>query len=72
MSTGSRLEETGERAGYPPVALVVTGAGPVAPANRQEAVADLSVETWGGRWCPRGAGVIDHGRGPSPRAATSG
>ncbi|MFF2146255.1 replication-relaxation family protein [Kitasatospora sp. NPDC058190] len=39
------------RAGYPPVALVVTDAGPVAPANRQEAVAELSAEVWGGRWC---------------------
>ncbi|WP_380282520.1 hypothetical protein [Kitasatospora purpeofusca] len=38
------------RPGYPPVALVVTGAGPVALANRQEAVADLSVEVWGGQW----------------------
>ncbi|MGW2376575.1 replication-relaxation family protein [Kitasatospora sp. NPDC001683] len=39
------------RAGYPPVALVVTDAGPVALANRQEAVAELSAEVWGGRWC---------------------
>ncbi|MFE7529365.1 replication-relaxation family protein [Kitasatospora sp. NPDC057542] len=36
------------RPGYPPVALVVTGAGPVALANRQEAVADLSAECWRG------------------------
>ncbi|MBP0454053.1 replication-relaxation family protein [Kitasatospora sp. RG8] len=39
------------RAGYPPVALVVTGAGPVALANRQENVAKLSAEVWGGQWC---------------------
>ncbi|MFB7669320.1 hypothetical protein ACFC1R_36320 [Kitasatospora sp. NPDC056138] len=38
------------RAGYPPVVLVVTDAGPVALANRQEAVADLSAEVWGGSW----------------------
>ncbi|MFI9276051.1 hypothetical protein ACIGXM_36020 [Kitasatospora sp. NPDC052896] len=37
------------RAGYPPVALVVTDAGPVALANRQEAVAELSAECWGGQ-----------------------
>ncbi|MGA5823927.1 replication-relaxation family protein [Kitasatospora sp. NPDC094028] len=41
---------TDAQAGYPLVALVVTGAGPVALANRQQAVADLSAETWGGRW----------------------
>ncbi|MEU4863018.1 hypothetical protein ACIG0C_35645 [Kitasatospora aureofaciens] len=39
------------RAGYPPVALVVTDAGPVALANRQQAVADLSADCWRGRWC---------------------
>ncbi|MFJ3221596.1 replication-relaxation family protein [Kitasatospora sp. NPDC086801] len=39
------------RAGYPPVALVVTDAGPLALANRQRAVADLSVDCWRGRWC---------------------
>ncbi|WP_030558207.1 hypothetical protein [Kitasatospora aureofaciens] len=39
------------RAGYPPVALVVTDAGPVALANRQEAVGELSAECWRGRWC---------------------
>ncbi|MET8631120.1 replication-relaxation family protein [Kitasatospora sp. NPDC004669] len=38
------------RAGYPPVALVVTDAGPVALANRQQAVADLSADCWRGRW----------------------
>ncbi|WP_344469056.1 replication-relaxation family protein [Kitasatospora kazusensis] len=38
------------RAGYPPVALVVTGAGPVALANRQDAVADLAGDAWGGSW----------------------
>ncbi|MER7584348.1 replication-relaxation family protein [Kitasatospora sp. NPDC097691] len=38
------------RAGYPPVALVVTGVGPVALAGRQAAVADLSAEIWGGQW----------------------
>ncbi|MEU8927435.1 hypothetical protein AB0D10_42085 [Kitasatospora sp. NPDC048545] len=38
------------RAGYPPVALVVTDAGPVALASRQEAVADLSAEVWRGSW----------------------
>lgn len=38
------------RPGYPPVALVVTGAGPVALANRQEAVADLSADCWRGQW----------------------
>ncbi|GAA1249349.1 hypothetical protein GCM10009665_45210 [Kitasatospora nipponensis] len=36
------------RPGYPPGALVVTGAGPVALAGRQEAVADLSAECWRG------------------------
>ncbi|MEU9047433.1 MULTISPECIES: hypothetical protein [unclassified Kitasatospora] len=30
------------RAGYPPVALVVTGAEPVALEGRQQAVADLA------------------------------
>ncbi|GAA2800603.1 hypothetical protein [Kitasatospora aburaviensis] len=39
------------RAGHPPVALVVTDAGPVALANRQQAVADLSAGCWRGRWC---------------------
>nr|WP_268267674.1 replication-relaxation family protein [Streptomyces kaniharaensis] len=39
------------RAGYPPVALVVTDAGPVALAGRQQAVAELSVDCWLGRWC---------------------
>ncbi|MFJ6385919.1 replication-relaxation family protein [Kitasatospora sp. NPDC092039] len=39
------------RPGYPPVALVVTDAGPVALANRQQAVADLSADCWRGRWC---------------------
>ncbi|MER6366616.1 hypothetical protein [Kitasatospora sp. NPDC001527] len=39
------------RPGYPPVALVVTEAGPLALANRQERVAELSAEAWGGRWC---------------------
>nr|WP_280686306.1 replication-relaxation family protein [Kitasatospora sp. MAA19] len=39
------------RPGYPPVALVVTDAGPVALANRQEAIGDLSAECWRGRWC---------------------
>ncbi|WP_195911421.1 replication-relaxation family protein [Streptomyces kaniharaensis] len=39
------------RPGYPPVALVVTDAGPVALANRQQAVADLSADCWLGRWC---------------------
>ncbi|MFB7618694.1 hypothetical protein [Kitasatospora sp. NPDC056181] len=34
------------RAGYPPVALVVTDAGPVALANRQEAVAELPADCW--------------------------
>lgn len=38
------------RPGYPPVALVVTDASPTVLANRQEKVADLSVEAWGGRW----------------------
>ncbi|WP_159028405.1 hypothetical protein [Kitasatospora sp. MY 5-36] len=38
------------RPGYPPVALVVTDAGPVALANRQRAVADLAREDWGGSW----------------------
>lgn len=38
------------RAGYPSVALVVTDAGPLALANRQEAVADLSAECWHGSW----------------------
>jgi len=38
------------RPGYPPVALVVTGAGPVALANRQQAVADLARDAWGGSW----------------------
>ncbi|MEU1509893.1 hypothetical protein [Kitasatospora sp. NPDC005748] len=33
------------------MALVVTDAGPVALADRQEAVAELSVECWRGRWC---------------------
>ncbi|MFF2148637.1 replication-relaxation family protein [Kitasatospora sp. NPDC058190] len=37
------------RVGYPPVALVVTDAGPVALANRQEAVAELSAECWIGQ-----------------------
>ncbi|MFJ3794242.1 replication-relaxation family protein [Kitasatospora sp. NPDC090091] len=39
------------RTGYPPVALVVTDAGPLALANRQQAVADLSADGWRGRWC---------------------
>ncbi|MEV7359055.1 hypothetical protein [Kitasatospora sp. NPDC091276] len=39
------------RAGYPPVALVVTDAGPVALANRQETIGDLSADCWRGRWC---------------------
>ncbi|MFD9127418.1 replication-relaxation family protein [Kitasatospora sp. NPDC059571] len=39
------------RPGYPPVALVVTDAGPLALANRQQAVADLSADCWRGRWC---------------------
>ncbi|MFD8085351.1 hypothetical protein ACFV4F_27045 [Kitasatospora sp. NPDC059722] len=38
------------RAGFPPVALVVTDAGPLALANRQQAVADLSADCWRGRW----------------------
>ncbi|GAA2281667.1 hypothetical protein GCM10010430_79570 [Kitasatospora cystarginea] len=38
------------RAGYPPVALAVTDAGPVGLANRQQAVADLSADCWGGSW----------------------
>ncbi|MFJ5122993.1 replication-relaxation family protein, partial [Kitasatospora sp. NPDC088548] len=38
------------RPGYPPVALVVTGAGPVALANRQQAVSDLARDAWGGAW----------------------
>ncbi|MFE4973570.1 hypothetical protein ACFRAR_15825 [Kitasatospora sp. NPDC056651] len=38
------------RAGYPPVALVVTDAGPLALAGRQQAVADLSADCWRGRW----------------------
>ncbi|OKI99915.1 replication-relaxation family protein [Kitasatospora sp. CB01950] len=38
------------RPGYPPVALVVTDAGPVALANRQQAVADLARDAWGGFW----------------------
>ncbi|MFE5586938.1 replication-relaxation family protein [Kitasatospora sp. NPDC056531] len=38
------------RPGYPPVALVVTDAGPVALANRQQAVTDLSADCWRGRW----------------------
>ncbi|MFH8385880.1 hypothetical protein ACH4E7_34010 [Kitasatospora sp. NPDC018058] len=33
----------------PPVALVATGAGPIALARRQAAVADLSADCWGGR-----------------------
>ncbi|MEU1286661.1 hypothetical protein [Kitasatospora sp. NPDC005856] len=37
------------RPGYPPVALVVTNAGPVALANQQQAVADLSADCWRGR-----------------------
>ncbi|WP_051969660.1 replication-relaxation family protein [Kitasatospora azatica] len=36
-------------AGYPPVALVVTDAGPLALANRQEAVSGLSAECWRGQ-----------------------
>ncbi|MFJ9777879.1 replication-relaxation family protein [Kitasatospora sp. NPDC101157] len=39
------------RPGYPPVALVVTDAGPLALANRQQAVADLSAGCWRGRGC---------------------
>ncbi|RKE16775.1 hypothetical protein BX266_0001 [Streptomyces sp. TLI_171] len=39
------------RPGYPPVALVVTDAGPVALAGRQQAVADLSADCWRGQWC---------------------
>ncbi|MGW3045652.1 hypothetical protein ACWC9T_37835 [Kitasatospora sp. NPDC001159] len=39
------------RAGYPPVALVVTDAGSTALANRQEAVAELSAECWIGQRC---------------------
>ncbi|MGW6914707.1 hypothetical protein ACWGB8_12960 [Kitasatospora sp. NPDC054939] len=38
------------REGYPPVALVFTGAGPLALANRQQAVADLSAPCWRGQW----------------------
>ncbi|MEU9077010.1 replication-relaxation family protein [Kitasatospora sp. NPDC048538] len=38
------------RPGYPPVALVVTGAGPVALANRQQKVRDLARDAWGGSW----------------------
>ncbi|GAA2158259.1 hypothetical protein GCM10009760_61140 [Kitasatospora kazusensis] len=38
------------RPGYPPVALVVTDAGPVALANRQQAVANLARDAWGGSW----------------------
>ncbi|GAA1993395.1 hypothetical protein GCM10009738_87950 [Kitasatospora viridis] len=38
------------RPGYPPVALVVTDAGPLALANRQQAVADLARDAWGGAW----------------------
>ncbi|WP_308199730.1 replication-relaxation family protein [Kitasatospora paracochleata] len=38
------------RAGYSPVGLVVTGAGPVALASWQEAVADLSAGCWRGSW----------------------
>ncbi|AUY53782.1 hypothetical protein [Streptomyces sp. CB01881] len=36
------------RAGYPPVALVVTDAGPTALANRQRAIVDLSADCWRG------------------------
>ncbi|MGW3078068.1 hypothetical protein [Kitasatospora sp. NPDC001132] len=32
-------------------AVVVADAGPVALANRQQAVADLSADCWRGRWC---------------------
>ncbi|MFE5587622.1 hypothetical protein [Kitasatospora sp. NPDC056531] len=39
------------RAGYPPIALMVTDAGPTALANRQQAVADLSADCWRGQWC---------------------
>ncbi|MET8630562.1 replication-relaxation family protein [Kitasatospora sp. NPDC004669] len=39
------------RAGYPPIALVVTDAGPTALARRQEAVAGLLVQAWRGQWC---------------------
>ncbi|WP_331742522.1 hypothetical protein [Kitasatospora sp. NBC_00039] len=38
------------RPGYPSVALVVTPAGPLALANRQDTVAELSVGAWGGQW----------------------
>ncbi|WP_354645237.1 replication-relaxation family protein [Kitasatospora camelliae] len=38
------------RPGYPPVALVVTDAGPLALANRQQTVADLARDAWGGSW----------------------
>ncbi|MEU3561849.1 hypothetical protein [Kitasatospora sp. NPDC006786] len=38
------------RVGYPPVAPVVTDAGPVDLANRQQAVADLARDAWGGGW----------------------
>ncbi|MGW3045265.1 hypothetical protein ACWC9T_35660 [Kitasatospora sp. NPDC001159] len=38
------------RAGYPPVGLVVTDAGSITLANRQEAVAGLSADCWVGSW----------------------
>ncbi|MFD7735760.1 replication-relaxation family protein [Kitasatospora phosalacinea] len=38
------------RPGYPPIALVVAGAGPVALEGRQQAVADLARDAWGGSW----------------------
>ncbi len=41
------------RPGYPPVALVVTDAGPTALANRQEKVADLAREASGATWWVR-------------------
>ncbi len=36
--------------GYPPVALVVTDASPLALANRQQKVSDLARDAWGGSW----------------------
>ncbi|MGW2402768.1 replication-relaxation family protein [Kitasatospora sp. NPDC001664] len=41
------------RPGYPPVALVVTDASPTALANRQQKVADLARDAWGGGWWTR-------------------
>ncbi|MFD9598405.1 replication-relaxation family protein [Kitasatospora sp. NPDC059973] len=41
------------RPGYPPVALVVTDASPLALANRQEKVSALARDAWGGGWWTR-------------------